>query len=83
MKESHDSAPAEAGKASQSQTKEALNDQAAVHVEELEGAQKDKKALCMDFVDVMKAEDERRSKLFGYSTLSRLDEYVTDQTLHH
>ena len=77
-KESHGSALAEAGKASQLQTKEALTDQAAIHGEELVGAQKDKKALREDFVTVMKAEEERRSNLFGYGMLSRLDEYVTE-----
>ena len=78
LEESYASALAEAEKTGRLQLKEALTDQAAVSEEGLEGAQNDKKALREDFVDVMKAEEERRSNLFGYSTLSRLDEYVTE-----
>lgn len=77
-KESQGSALAEAEKTGRLQLKEALADQAAIHEKGLKEAQRDKKALREDFEDVMKAEEERRSNLFGYSTLSRLDEYVTE-----
>ena len=76
--ESHASAMAEAEKAYHSQLKAALSEQAASHDEELVEAKKDREALREDFEKVMKAEEERRSKLFGYGVLSRLDDYVAD-----
>ena len=77
-KESHDSAMIQAEKTWHSKLKEALAGQAAFHDEQLEEAQRDKEALRDDFEKVAKAEEERRSKLFGYGMLSRLDDYVTD-----
>lgn len=76
-KESHDSTLAQAEKSGQLRVKEALAGQAVKHEEELQEAQKDKAALKDDFENVVKAEDKRRSKLFGHGTLSRLVKQMT------
>lgn len=58
--------------------KAALVEQAEAHQSDLKEAKDDKDALREDFEKVMALEAERRSKLFGFNLLDRLDDYLTE-----
>lgn len=60
------------------QVKAALAEQAEAFQRNLNEAKDDKKALREDFEKVMEAQVERRSLLFGYDLLDRLQDYVTE-----
>ena len=69
----------EAHASKQKTTKEMLTEEAEEYEAKLEDAQKDKEALAEDFGKVMQAEAERRSKLFGFGVLDRLDNYAFER----
>ena len=75
-KESSEAALVQARESHQEAVKNALSEQAEDHQRELKKAEHDQVALREDFGKVMKAEEERRSKLFGFDVLRRLNDYI-------
>ena len=80
-KETIESALTEASKTYQEQFATALAEQAGDLQREVEVAKRDKEALREGFPTVMKAEEERCSKLFGYGVLQSIDDFVLDHDL--